>query len=59
MDCGTRNEINATATFVGKVLPVIDQSVVYYEGGCVGIQLNNGHYVVISPDGSMSLGATT
>ena len=35
MDHGTTNEINAIATVVSKVLPVLYPDLVFYEEGCV------------------------
>ena len=34
MEHGTKNEINALATLLGKVLPVINPQLEYYEDGC-------------------------
>ena len=50
LDYGTINEQNAVATMVGKVLPVIEPSVRFYEEGCVEL---DGSFMVVSPDGSL------
>ena len=50
LDYGTKNEQNAAATLVGKVLPVIDPSVRFYVEGCVEL---DGSFMVVSPDGSL------
>ena len=55
MDYGTKNEINATATLVGKVLPVLSPDLVYQEEGCVRRDLTDkGHHLIVSPAGSLT-----
>ena len=44
LDYGTNNEQNAVATLVGKVLPVIEPSVRFYEEGCVEL---DGSFMVV------------
>lgn len=60
LDYGTNNEQNAAATLVGKVLPVIEPNVRFYEEGCVELDES---FMVVSPDGSLrqtdSLDSTT
>ena len=34
MDWGTTNEVNAVATVVGKILPVLEPGLKFYEEGC-------------------------
>ncbi|XP_052268567.1 uncharacterized protein LOC127869949 [Dreissena polymorpha] len=54
MKHGQDNEINAVATLVGKILPVVLPDLVYCEEGCVVVHdecLNP--FLVVSPDGSL------
>ena len=54
MDHGTTNEINAVATVVSKVLPVLYPDLVFYEEGCVEFAyVDNSKFMVVSPDGSL------
>ena len=53
MQYGTENEINAIATMVGKVLPVIAPEQIYVEEGCIKIEYQNQTFMVVSPDGSL------
>ena len=50
-DHGTKNEVNAVATIVGKILPVFFPGLMFYEDGCSILTLDHG-YSVISGDGS-------
>ena len=51
MDHGARNEINALATVLGKVLPVFHPEYVFREDGCEVVEMENG-FMVISGDGT-------
>ncbi|XP_045199092.2 uncharacterized protein LOC123553445 [Mercenaria mercenaria] len=53
MEYGTKNEINATATLIGKILPVYEPQLVYQEEGCITFDENNSPFLVVSPDGSL------
>lgn len=54
MRYGTENEINAVATFCGKVLPVIAPSFNYHEEGYIRKEIQESEkFMVISPDGSV------
>lgn len=54
MEHGSKNEINAVATIVGKVLPVIEPDLVFCEEGCVAIHKEDGRvFMVVSPDGTL------
>ena len=50
-DRGAKEEPNALATLVGKILPVYFPALKYFEDGCNVISLKNG-YLVVSGDGS-------
>ena len=50
---GQINEINAVATLVSKVLPVYFPDMNFYEEGCYALELINGGYTIVSPDGSL------
>ena len=50
-DYGTKNEVNAVTTIVGKILPVFFPGLMFYEDGCSILTLDHG-YSVISGDGS-------
>ncbi|KAJ8301229.1 hypothetical protein KUTeg_020216 [Tegillarca granosa] len=52
MDHGFSNEINAVATIVSKVIPVLFPSLSFSEEGCVKIN-RIGNHMIISPDGSL------
>jgi hypothetical protein len=53
MDYGTENEINAVATLVGSILPVLSPDLTYVEEGCIKIHNDDKPFVVVSPDGSL------
>ena len=53
MSYGTDNEINATATFVSTVMPVIAPTCVFQEEGYVMKSITDSDFAVISPDGSL------
>lgn len=57
MEHGQRNEINAVATLVGKVLPCFYPSYTFSEEGCVKYTLDES-YIIVSPDGSRLNSAT-
>ena len=48
---GTKQEINALATLVGKVMPVYYPYLSYREDGCTVLPLNSS-YMVVSGDGT-------
>ena len=50
-DHGEREEINAVATLVGKIIPVYYPNLVFREDGCEVLKLNDSS-VVVSGDGS-------
>lgn len=54
MEHGTKNEINALATLVGKILPVFYPHITFQEDGCVVVPLGETKepYSVVSGDGS-------
>ncbi|MES9902851.1 MAG: hypothetical protein ABW168_09220 [Sedimenticola sp.] len=58
MKHGSENEIHATATIAGKVLPVLNPEVKLYEEGCYPFAVN-GVPTVVSPDGSCRCGIDT
>ncbi|CAG2203306.1 unnamed protein product [Mytilus edulis] len=53
LDYGTKHEIYAVATLVGKILPSLYPGLVYYEEGCIAIQYEEQNFMVVSPDGSL------
>jgi hypothetical protein len=53
LDYGTKHEIDAMATLVGKVMPVLYPDLTYYEEGCIPIYVEGKHVMVVSPDGSI------
>ena len=54
LDHGASNEINAVATVVTKVLPVLHPDLVFCEEGCVEINyVDNSKFMIVSPDGSL------
>ena len=54
MEHGARNEINATATLVGKVMPVYYPDFEFHEEGAYLIRNENGKKImIISPDGTI------
>ncbi|KAH3882766.1 hypothetical protein DPMN_006711 [Dreissena polymorpha] len=54
MKWGTDNEINAVSTIVGKILPVFEAGLKFYEEGCVRVNGDKGNvFIVVSPDGSL------
>jgi hypothetical protein len=57
MEHGQRNEINAVATLVGKILPAFYPSYKFSEGGCIKCTINDS-YIIVSPDGSCVNSAT-
>ena len=58
MTYGTDNEINAVATLVGKVMPVLFPSLVFCEEGAYVItdEDTGGKLLIVSPDGSLREG---
>lgn len=51
---GTNNEINAVATLVGKILPVMCPGQNFYEEGFVEIESKTTKsFMIVSPDGSI------
>ena len=52
---GTKNEINAVATLVWEILPVLYPDHMYTEEGCIQISFNDTPFMVISPDGSLGI----
>ena len=52
MDHGAKNEVNALATLLGKIMPVFHPEFVFREDGCEVMKMNKGGYMVISGDGS-------
>ncbi|KAH3898006.1 uncharacterized protein LOC127864724 [Dreissena polymorpha] len=54
MKHGVENEINAVATLVGKVIPVLFPGMIFCEEGCVISSDDSGNtFCVVSPDGSL------
>ena len=53
MDHGTKSEINAVATLVGKILPFFFPSLQYIEEGSHIIRSGENPFMLISPDGSL------
>jgi hypothetical protein len=51
MEHGVKNEINAVATIVAKVLPVFFPELVFYEEGCYKL-VHDTIPIIVSPDGS-------
>lgn len=53
MEYGTKHEIDAIATMVGRVMPALFPNIEYFEEGCIRMALNeNPSFFVTSPDGS-------
>lgn len=52
MDHGSKNEINAISTLVGKILPSLFPGIWYYEEGCIALEHDGEIVCVVSPDGS-------
>ena len=52
MDHGSKNEINAISTLVGKILPSLFPGIWYYEEGCIALEHDGEIFCVVSPDGS-------
>ena len=57
MNHGQNNEINAVATIVGKILPVLHPEMIFFETGCYVLQHENKPFIVVSPDGQGKSGA--
>jgi hypothetical protein len=55
MDHGSKNEINAISTLVGKILPSLFPGIWYYEEGCIALEHDGEIVCVVSPDGSEGL----
>ena len=55
MEHGTKNEINAVATLVGEILPVLYPDHMYTEESCIQISFKDTPFMVISPDGSLGI----
>ena len=53
MKYGTENEINAVATVVGRILPVMHPNMKCFEEGCLPVEFNDKPFLVVSPDGSI------
>ena len=54
MAYGTENEINAAATVLGKVIPMLCPGQKMYEEGCIEIDSKNAKsFMIVSPDGSV------
>lgn len=53
MEYGTNNEINAIATLVTKVLPVLHPCLEYREEGCIPLYREDKFTMIVSPDGSL------
>jgi hypothetical protein len=59
MNHGVINEINAIATVVGKVLPVFEPDLKFYEEGCSTVLTEDSEiFMVVSPDGSLRMNAS-
>jgi hypothetical protein len=52
MDHGSKNEINAISTLVGKILPSLFPGIWYCEEGCIALKHDGEIFCVVSPDGS-------
>jgi hypothetical protein len=52
MDHGSKNEINAISTLVGKILPSLFPGIWYCEEGCIAMKHDGEIFCVVSPDGS-------
>jgi hypothetical protein len=50
LDYGTKHEIDAMATLVGKVMPVLYPDLTYYEERCIPIYVVGTRFMVVSPD---------
>jgi hypothetical protein len=53
MEYGVKNEQNAIATLVSRILPTLLPNLEYFEEGCVCIEHNEKTFAVVSPDGSL------
>ena len=54
LEYGTKNEIHAIATLVGKILPVYGAKLSYIEEGCYKVNIGENQVpLVVSPDGSV------
>jgi hypothetical protein len=51
-DHGSKNEINAISTLVGKILPSLFPGIWYCEEGCIALKHDGEIFCVVSPDGS-------
>lgn len=50
---GSLNEVNAVATVVGRILPVVSPELDLYEEGCICMSDEGNPFLVVSPDGSL------
>ena len=50
---GSRNEINAVATLVAKIMPVYFLEKVFFEEGCYRLPQSRNACFIVSPDGSL------
>lgn len=58
MDYGSKNEINAIATVVSKIVPVYYPGYTFYEEGAYMVKNEHGKEIaVVSPDGSLRYGS--
>ncbi|XP_052233224.1 uncharacterized protein LOC127846086 [Dreissena polymorpha] len=56
MQHGTINEINAVATIVTRIMPIVTPELVFCEEGCVQVfDEDSQPFLVVSPDGSLRL----
>ena len=55
MNHGSKNEINAISTLVGKILPSLFPGIWYYEESCIALEHDGEIVCVVSPDGSEGL----
>ena len=53
MDYGSKNEINAVATLVGKIMPVLYPRLTMYEEGTYKLSDDSRPILCVSPDGSL------
>ena len=54
MNHGTVNEINAVATAVGKIIPVLAPNLMFCEEGCSKLPFQDDKsFMIVSPDGSL------
>jgi len=47
MDHGSKNEINAISTLVGKILPSLFPGIWYYEEGCIALEHDGEFFVLL------------